>query len=157
VWRTVRQLGVDPGSVPDVVQEVFIVVHRRLGDFEGRSSLKTWLYGIVRRVVQDERRRLRRKPATPTADFEAIAASDADPYASTEKAEAVRLLCRLLDALDDDRREVFVLAELEQMSAPEIAEATGVNANTVYTRLRAARRDFEAAVARLRSGKEQQS
>jgi RNA polymerase sigma-70 factor (ECF subfamily) len=127
------------------------VVHRRLSDFEGRSSIKTWLFGIVRRVVHDHRRSKQRKPATPTEDFEGIAADASTPYESTEKAEAVRLLHALLGELDDERREVFVLAELEQMSAPEIAEATATNVNTVYTRLRAARKDFEASVARHRA------
>ncbi|GAC1394794.1 MAG: hypothetical protein NVSMB47_04420 [Polyangiales bacterium] len=151
VWRTVRRLGVDPGAVDDVVQEVFLVVHRRLGDFEGRSTLKTWLYGIVRRVVHDHRRARARKPAEPTGDFDAIATDAATPHDDAEKAQAVRVLHALLGELDDDKREVFVLAELEQMSAPEIAEATATNANTVYTRLRAARKEFEAAVARHRA------
>jgi RNA polymerase sigma-70 factor (ECF subfamily) len=151
VWRTVRRLGVEPSSVDDLVQEVFLVVHRRLADFEGRSSIKTWLFGIVRRVVHDHRRSKQRKPATPTEDFEGIAVDASTPYESTEKAEAVRLLHAMLDALEDERREVFVLAELEQMSAPEIAEATATNVNTVYTRLRAARKDFEASVARHRA------
>lgn len=151
VWRTVRRLGVDPAAVDDLVQEVFLVVHRRLRDFEGRSSIKTWLFGIVRRVVHDHRRAKSRKPATPTEDFEGVASEASTPHEATEKAEAVRLLHALLAELDDDRREVFVLAELEQMSAPEIAEATATNMNTVYTRLRAARRDFESAVARHRA------
>jgi len=151
VWRTVRRLGIAPGTVDDLVQEVFLVVHRRLGDFEGRSSIKTWLFGIVRRVVRDHRRSQTRKPATPTEDFDGVASDASTPLEATERAEAVRLLHTLLDALDDDRREVFVLAELEQMSAPEIAEATATNVNTVYTRLRAARKDFEEAVARHRA------
>ena len=151
VWRTVRRLGVDPAAVDDVVQEVFLVVHRRLDDFEGRSALKTWLYGIVRRVVHDHRRGRARRPAEPTGDFDAVATDDDTPHESAEKAQAVRVLHALLGELDDDKREVFVLAELEQMSAPEIAEATGSNANTVYTRLRAARKEFEAAVARHRA------
>jgi RNA polymerase sigma-70 factor (ECF subfamily) len=71
-----------------------------------------------------------------------------NPHDGAVRLEGVRLLHRLLDALADDKRVVFVLAELEQMSAPEIAAAIGVNVNTVYARLRAARRDFEQAVAR---------
>lgn len=153
VWRTVRRLGLDGSAVDDVVQEVFLVVHRRLGDFEGRSSAKTWLYGIVRRVVADHRRTLRRKPAlaavaAPSQDLDAMACEEQGPEASAEQAERVRLLHRLLAELDDDKREVFVLAELEGLTMAEIAEALDVNPNTIASRLRAARRDFEAALDR---------
>ena len=152
VWRSVRRLGVAEASVDDVTQEVFLVVHRRLADFEGRSSLKTWLYGVVLRVVRGHRRTLQRKTRPQGGELEAIEdTTAATPYESAEKAQAVRLLHALLDALDDDKREVFVLAELEQLPAPEIAEATGTNVNTVYSRLRAARREFEEAVARHRA------
>jgi len=151
VWRIVRRMGVD-GQVDDVVQDVFLVVHRRLGDFEGRSSAKTWLYGIVRRVVADHRRTLRRKPGHEAADMaadgdpEAMTGDEQSPHASVEQSERVRLLHRLLGQLDDDKREVFVLSELEGLTMAEIAEALDVNANTIASRLRAARREFEAAL-----------
>jgi RNA polymerase sigma-70 factor (ECF subfamily) len=153
VWRTVRRLGLQGSAVDDVVQEVFLVVHRRLGDFEGRSSAKTWLYGIVRRVVSDYRRTLRRRPAlasvdAPAADIDAVACEEQGPEASAEQAERVRLLHRLLGELDDDKREVFILAELEGLTMAEISEALDVNANTLASRLRAARREFEAALDR---------
>jgi RNA polymerase sigma-70 factor (ECF subfamily) len=154
VWRTVRRLGLDGAVVDDVVQEIFLVVHRRLGDFEGRSSAKTWLYGIVRRVVADHRRTLRRKPALggdalATADLEALPGGEEQgPEASAEQAERVRLLHRLLAELDDDKREVFVLAELEGLTMAEIAEALDANPNTIASRLRAARREFEEALDR---------
>lgn len=148
VHRTVRQLGTDPSAIDDVVQEVFLVVHRKLRTFEGRAALKTWLYGIVRRIVRDHRRTRVRKPASPTDDFELFASPTRGPEEHSADAEAARILLRLLDELDDDRREVFVLTELEQLGAREIAEATGTNVNTVYTRLRAARADFAAALAR---------
>jgi RNA polymerase sigma-70 factor (ECF subfamily) len=153
VWRTVRHLGLQGSAVDDVVQEVFLVVHRRLGDFAGRSSAKTWLYGIVRRVVSDHRRTLRRRPAlastdVPAADVDAVVCERQGPEASAEQAERVRLLHRLLAELGDDKREVFVLAELEGLTIAEIAEALGVNANTIASRVRAARREFEAALDR---------
>jgi RNA polymerase sigma-70 factor (ECF subfamily) len=152
VWRIVRRLGIDGGQVDDVVQDVFVVVHRRLGDFEGRSSAKTWLYGIVRRVVADHRRTLRRKPGHEVADIPAESDPDAmtsgnqSPQASVEQSERVRLLHRLLGQLDDDKRDVFVLSELEGLTMVEIAEALDVNPNTIASRLRAARREFEAAL-----------
>ena len=150
VWRSARRMGVSEGSVDDVVQEVFIVVHRRLGDFEGRSSMKTWLFGILLRVVSDHRRTLRRKGGlTPLP--EGLAADDGGPDARAETNQRVALLHRLLSSLDDDKRAVFVLAELEQMTAPEIADALGVNLNTVYSRLRAGRKKFEAALGAHRA------
>lgn len=157
VWRTVRRLGVPDALVDDVVQEVFLVVHRRLDDFEGRSSLKTWVCAIVARVASDARRSLRRKsPHTRSADAavdaDTVADEDAaNPHERTARNEGVRLLHRLLDELDDDKRVVLVLAELEQLSVPEIAEALGENVNTVYARLRAARHAFEKAALRERA------
>jgi RNA polymerase sigma-70 factor (ECF subfamily) len=153
VWRTVRRLGIEGALVDDVVQEVFVVVHRRLGDFEGRSAAKTWLYGIVRRVVADHRRTMRRKPLGTAPEGEvldAASAPEAGPEASAEQAERVRLLHRLLSGLDEAKREVFVLAELEGLTLAEIAEAIGANVNTVASRLRAARREFEAALEEQR-------
>ena len=156
VYRNIRRLGVPDAQVDDAVQEVFLVVHRRLGEFEGRSSLKTWVCAIVARVARDARRSVRRKsPHARNAD----AAVDADtvpddrdgPHERAVRSEGVRVLHRLLDALDDDKRAVLVLAELEQMSAPEIAEALGENVNTIYARLRAARREFDEAAQHERA------
>jgi RNA polymerase sigma-70 factor (ECF subfamily) len=156
VYRNVRRLGVPDAGVDDAVQEVFLVVHRRLGEFEGRSSLRTWVFAIVAHVARDCRRTLRRKSPhlrTPDSAVDADTVPDerADPHARTERSEGVRLLHRVLDALDDDKRAVLVMAELEQMSAPEIAEVLGENVNTIYARLRAARRDFDEAAQRERA------
>jgi RNA polymerase sigma-70 factor (ECF subfamily) len=150
VWRSARRLGIASLHVDDVVQEVFLVVHRRLGEFEGRSSLKTWLFGITRRIVRDHRRSARRKPAEPLGTFEPPDLSPAADVRMTHD-EETRLLHALLDELDEDKREVFVLAELEQMSGPEIADALDVNVNTVYARLRAARAAFEQAATRYQA------
>lgn len=147
VWRSTRRLGVADYAVDDVVQEVFLVVHRQLAKFEGRSAVKTWLYGITRRVVSDHRRKARRRGHHEPIP-ETIAAGGSSPHERAEKNEAARLLHAILDSMPDDKREVFVLAELEQMSAPEIAEVLGANLNTVYSRIRKARKVFEAALAR---------
>jgi RNA polymerase sigma-70 factor, ECF subfamily len=156
VWRNVRRLGVPEAAVDDAVQEVFLVVHRRLAEFEGRSSVKTWLFGILARVAGDHRRALRRKSphargAGDAVEADLIADERESPHDRTARKEGVQLLHKLLSALDDDKRAVLVLAELEQMTAPEIAESLGLNLNTVYARLRAARRDFELAVLRARA------
>jgi RNA polymerase sigma-70 factor, ECF subfamily len=147
VWRNLVRLGVREAHVEDAAQDVFLVVHRRLGDFEGRSSVRTWLFGIVLRVANDHRRRARRKGTEPLPDVLPDATSPG-PFEGAARTEATRLLARLLEELPEERRAVFVLAEVEGMTAPEIGEALGVNVNTVSTRLRAARMDFERAVRR---------
>jgi len=154
VWRSVRRLGLDEVTAEDALQEVFLVVHRRLDDFEGSSSLQTWLFGIAIGVVRNHRRSVRRQriDAGGRAAMEELPADVAEqPDEQTEQARATQLLYALLDKLDDDKREVFVMAELEQMRGTEIAAATGLNLNTVYKRLRAARREFDQAVSRWRA------
>jgi RNA polymerase sigma-70 factor (ECF subfamily) len=160
VWRSARRLGVPEAGVDDVVQDVFLVVHRRLGDFEGRSTMKSWLLGIVLRTVRDARRTLRRKPAwlggaARASDGDVEACADTGALRQDEalaKAEAARVVHAILDSMPDERREAFVLAELEQLTVPEIADAVGANVNTIYSRLRAARADFERAASRARAG-----
>jgi RNA polymerase sigma-70 factor (ECF subfamily) len=153
VWRSARRLGVDESAVDDVVQHVFLVVHRRLDEFEGRSSLRTWLFSILLHAVRDHRRTLRRKSphafAEP-ADPDTLAEPAAGPEEAFERAEASRMIDRLLEELEEDKRVVFVMAELEQMTANEISEATGLDPKAVYSRLRAARIDFERAATRMR-------
>jgi RNA polymerase sigma-70 factor, ECF subfamily len=161
VWKTVCRLGVHGPAVEDAVQEVFVVVHRKLASFEGRSSMHTWLFQIARRVAHDHRRTVRRKehppgPNEPVLDAGTIAADEsASPDASARRSEAARVLYELLDKLDADKREVFVLAELEQLAAPKIAQVLRINVNTVYSRLRLAREAFNLALARYhaRDGK----
>jgi RNA polymerase sigma-70 factor (ECF subfamily) len=157
VWTSARRLGVPEAFVEDAVQEVFVIVHRRLDEFEGRSSMKTWLFGILRNVTREVRRSIRRKSphhARPDArvdPHDLVAAAEDRPDQLAERSDDNRVLHALLDRLDDDKREVFVLAELEQFSAPEIAEALGTNVNTVYSRLRHARHEFAEAAARYRA------
>jgi RNA polymerase sigma-70 factor (ECF subfamily) len=153
-WRMVRRLGVPDAQIEDAVQDVFVVVHRRLPDFEGRSSVRTWLAGIVRRVARDYRRSIERKPALANeldVAVDEISVEQGTPEDSALATEAARLLHLLLDTLDDDKREVFILAELEQWSIADIAEATGVKINTASSRLRLAREAFELAAERLRA------
>ena len=119
-----------------------------LDDFEGRSSWKTWVFGIALRVVRTYRRTQQRKGNVDPLPPDLADPSGASPMEEAAKGEAVRILDRLLDELDDDKRVVFVLTELEQMTAKEIAEALAINVNTVYSRLRAARSAFERSVER---------
>ncbi|WP_437567417.1 RNA polymerase sigma factor [Sorangium sp. So ce542] len=156
VWRNVRRLGVPDCHADDAVQEVFLVVHRKLPAFEPRSTVRAWLSGIVARVAREHRRAYARKSPlarslVPPLDPDEVESGAAGGDEALAQAQATRLLHALLEGLDDHKRAVFVLAELEQMTAPEIAEATGDNLNTVYARLRAARKEFEQGVARLRA------
>jgi RNA polymerase sigma-70 factor (ECF subfamily) len=153
VWRSARALGVGESAADDVVQEIFVVVHRCLREFEGRSKLRTWLSGIVLNVVRHHRRSVVRKSPHQLAgagadDPETLATEAMSPHENAELAEGTRLLSRLLDTLDDDKREVLVLAELEEMTVPEISEALGLKLNTAYSRLRLAREQFERALTR---------
>lgn len=152
VWRSLQRLGLRGAGLDDAVQEVFLIVHRKLPTFEGRSSVKTWLFGIVLRVARNARRVAQRHPVIETAPADeeerADEASGRTPAEHAERNEAVRVLDALLDELGDEKREVFILAEIEQMTAPEIAEAVGITLSNVYGRLRAARQGFEQAIAR---------
>jgi RNA polymerase sigma-70 factor, ECF subfamily len=147
VWRTVLRMGIPEQYAEDATQEVFIVVHRQLGEFEGRSKVKTWLFSIAFRITREWLRRLRR------ARSEELPAELSDdtgpgPFEGALRRQKLAVLYELLSTLDPDKREAFILGELEQMSVPEIAEVLGANINTVASRLRAARRAFEAAVQR---------
>lgn len=154
VWRSARRLGIAPDAIEDVAQEVFLTVHRRLAHFEGRSQLRTWIFGILLHVVRAHRRSHRRKsrffhgsevePETLT-----VPAQDG-PEGLTERAQAARILQQLLDGLDRDKREIFVLVELESFSVAEAAEVLDLNINTTHGRLRAARKEFEVLASRLR-------
>jgi RNA polymerase sigma-70 factor (ECF subfamily) len=153
VFRNLRRLGVHESNIDDAVQDVFLVVHRRLGDFEARAQVTTWLFGIVLRVAQSYRRSAMRRRArltdTPSDEVEQIPTTSSEgPAELLERREASQLLHRLLDELDDDKRAILVCIELEQMTVPEAAESLGLNLNTAYGRLRAARAAFNEAVAR---------
>ncbi|MGC4094788.1 MAG: sigma-70 family RNA polymerase sigma factor [Polyangiaceae bacterium] len=147
VWRSLRRLGVPQSQLEDAAHDVFLVAHRRLAEFEGRSSLKTWLFAIALRVAQNLRRSLSKGGGELLDEQVPTDAGDA-PDEQAARSRAVQLGVRLLAELDAEKRAVFVLAELEQLPASEIAEALGLPLFTVYSRLRAARRAFNAAVAR---------
>ncbi len=155
VWRSVRSLGVPQAALDDATQEIFVVVHQRLATFEGRATFRTWLYGIVRNVVRNYRRSERRHLHSNDADGEVDPdtlgdANEPSPEDAAAAAQAVRQVTRILDALDDEQREVFVLAELEQIPVKQIAEMLQENVNTVYSRLRLARSAFALATQRHR-------
>ena len=153
VFRSLRRLGVPESVLKDALQDVFVVVHRRLAEFHAAEHVKRWLFVIALRVASNHRRSLRRRwsrfASAPELDIERVAAGRAEePLELAEHAERIRLFYALLESLDDDKRSVFVLAELEQLSVPEIAATLGLNVNTAHARLRAGRQRFEQALRR---------
>jgi RNA polymerase sigma-70 factor (ECF subfamily) len=152
VWRSLLRLGVAPALAEDAAQDAFVVVHRRLSALRPDASVKAWLFGIALRVARDYRRTKRRKGTYPLDDADREPSAESGPFERTAKAQAVRVLERFLAELDEAKRSVFLLSELEEMTAPEIAEALEVNLNTVYSRLRAARERFVAFVTAEKGG-----
>jgi RNA polymerase sigma-70 factor, ECF subfamily len=137
VWRSLLLLGVKKNVVEDAAQEVFSVVSRQLHRFEGRSTLRTWLFAIVQRVASNQRRTVRRKQrALEPLDDDGPECLLPTPHARAEAAESIDIVQRFCDSLEPDRRALFVLALLEELPAPEVAQALGIPINTVYSRLR---------------------
>jgi len=157
VWRAARRLGVPEANAEDAVQDAFVVLHRKLGEYDGRTTMRRFLLGIVTKVASDYRRRYRRKDSravelsTRDDGEERFASTLPTPNETAEERERTRLIEALLSELDDDKREVLVLTEFEELTAPEIAELLGVNVNTISSRLRAARRAFELAYEKHRT------
>ncbi len=146
VWRSVRKMGIPDPRIEDVVQDVFVVVGRQLSTFEGRSSIRTWLYGIAFRVAQDDHRRRAKEART----LQSPAENQMGPEAYAQRVQAAQLLNELLAELPPEQRVVFVMTELEGLSPAEVAAETEVGVNTVYSRLRRAREHLERATERLR-------
>jgi RNA polymerase sigma-70 factor, ECF subfamily len=151
VWSSARRLGVGVAAMDDVVQEIFMVIHSRIQTLRQRESMRSWIYGIARRKVSEYHRARR----TQNASASALATqSDVDfippptPLDLAERSARAQLLWSVLEEIDWPKREVFMLAELDEMTAPEIAEALQIPLNTVYSRLRAARIAFEEGRAR---------
>jgi RNA polymerase sigma-70 factor (ECF subfamily) len=150
VWHTLRRLGVHSRDLEDVAHEVFLVVHRRLPDFDPARPVRPWLTGIAYKTASDWRRRARHRFEVLDDEPQPLE----PPMLATEQEAAVRearaLVARALDALDLERRVVFVMHDLDGCTAQEIAAALEIPLNTVYSRLRTARLRFENAVRRLR-------
>jgi RNA polymerase sigma-70 factor (ECF subfamily) len=150
IWSSVRRLGVSPASMDDVVQEVFIVIHARLHTVQYPENLRSWIYGVARRTVSGYHRARRVKDASTAAlAVEPTALSlPQTPFDLVAQNDRVKLLFNLMEELDASKREVFAMAELDDLSVPEIAEILEIPLNTAYSRLRAARHAFEEALAR---------
>lgn len=152
VARWAARLGGPGIDVDDVVQDVFIVVHRQIAGFRGEASLSTWLYRITANVVRDRRRRdrWRRWLTVLTPDSAArLPASGATPVEAFEQREAIERVYRVLDGMNERYRSLIVLFEIEKLSGDEIAELTGMRPGTVWVVLHRARAQFEKRLARL--------
>lgn len=150
VWRTLRSFGVAETQLEDATQDAFVVVHRRLPEWEGRAAITTWLFAIARRVAGSYRRK-RGQAEQRTTPLDDKHEDSADTFAALSRAQAAATVMAILDTLDEDKRIVFALVELEQLAVPEVARMLELNLNTAYSRLRLARAAFElAARARLK-------
>lgn len=146
VLRVLPRLGVGSADTDDVAQEVFLAVHQGLRDFEGRSRVRTWIYGICLRVAGNYRRKAHRRREVRGLDVEV-----ADPPTQADGLDqdhSRKLLAKALDGLSERKREVFVLYEIEELSMAEVAEAVGCPLFTAYARLYAARREMKQALSR---------
>lgn len=147
IWRSVQRLGAPEDAVDDAVQIVFMTAARKLDSFEHRSAPRTWLFGIAKRVVKDLRRTRARQRRRRDALAELASRDPArDGYA---RSDAARTLHQLLEGLDEHKREVFILCELEGMTGPEVAQMLQLKLPTVYARLRSARQQLERAAEQL--------
>jgi RNA polymerase sigma-70 factor (ECF subfamily) len=151
VWNTLRRLGVRDADLRDQSQEVFLVVHDLLPDYDPHRPIRPWLFAIAYRVASRYRSLARNKreivggdPAEP---------EDPAPRADQrlEADEARALLLEAIEGIDLPRRAVFILSEIEELPMAEIAASLQIPVNTAYSRLRLAREDFAAAVQRIRA------
>ena len=148
IWRVLRRLGVRESDVEDVWQETFIVVHRKLGAFEGRSQVRTWLSAIAVRVASDYRSRAHRRREQATDELPDDATTTSPQHDDLVEQQRRALLDRLMSELKPEQREVIVLYEFAELPMQEVAEALGCPLQTAYSRLHADRRALEQAARR---------
>lgn len=155
VWRTARRLGVGESGLETFCRDVFVEVHKRLTHFDRRGSLKAWVYSVLRDRVQVYRRKLanNNRPSRrriPNIDAEYNELEDKTPYELVSTAQALRIAHEILELLSDEKREVFILVDLEKWPISEAALATGVDDKTAFSRLEIARKEFALAAHRVR-------
>ncbi len=159
LWRALRYLGVPEDDVPDACQEVFLVALRRHRDFEGRSEVSTWLYGIAWRVASSWRRRAAREREAHQQLARAPVVENGreppSPERETERLRWQRSLLSWLDELHADQRDVFVLHAIEELPLRRVAEVLGIPEGTAFSRWRLARRRMRALARPLEQGTEE--
>ena len=144
LWRTLMNLGVPSREAQDLCQEVMIIVHRRLPEFDGHS-LRGWLYGICVRVASDYRRSARARREIPHGELPESGAAPDQLEQLDQHAERQRLM-RALERVGEEKRVALVLYEVEELTLAEVSEALGVPLQTVYSRIKAARQELRHAL-----------
>ncbi|WP_437489920.1 RNA polymerase sigma factor [Sorangium sp. So ce1014] len=142
VWATLQRFGIQRPDLEDAFQDVFIVVQRRLPSFDWACPITTWLFAICRRVAASHRRRAHTRRERLGEAVDDVPDSARGPEEITSQRQARLQLDGILEAMDLDRRAVFVMFEIEEMPCNEIASLVGVPVGTVYSRLHAARKEF---------------
>jgi RNA polymerase sigma-70 factor (ECF subfamily) len=154
VWRSLQRVGVTKSNLEDALQDVFVVVQRRLHTYNASGKISTWLFGICLRVAAAHRRRayVRREQSSPDLQNHPDVRVCADPEQIAMRHEAEQRLEQGLQAMELERRAVFVMFEIEGMPAGAIADILGIPVGTVYSRLHKARAEFSNAITRLEPG-----
>ncbi len=151
VWSLLLRLGAPRADVKDLAQDVFATAFRQWSSYDFTRPVRPWLYSFVFRTLQDSRRKLSRKLELVVPELPELDAPGQDAVEHLQRREGLSVAQQLILGLELERRAVFVMVELEELSMPQVAEALGIPLNTAYTRLRLARRDFEAALKRLQA------
>jgi RNA polymerase sigma-70 factor, ECF subfamily len=142
IWRAVRGLGIPAAGVDDVTQDIFLIAHRKLESLQSPDALRSWLFGIARRVCKDQRRAFGRRGPHLELDAQREVDGTQDPQRQAQSRQALAVVERFAEGLDEDRRALFFLALIEGLSIAEVSDTLGLNANTTYSRVRVMRREL---------------
>jgi len=151
VWGILRRLGVREEDSQDVTQKVFLIVHRKLSEFESRAGIRTWLYGICINAARGYRNSapIRHEVAVAPEQMAALIGAADEWHADSEFRREATIAEIVLDKLPGAPRLIFVLFELEDLSGSEIASLLGISIGTVRSRMRLARETFKRELKRL--------
>lgn len=142
IWRAVRGLGVPVATADDVTQDVFLIVHRKLAEVQTKTALRSWLFGVTRRVCKDYRRALGRRGVHLELAGQHEADTAEDPQEKMQARQALQAVERFASELEEERRALFFLALIEGLNINDVAETLGWNANTTYSRVRVLRQQL---------------
>ncbi len=156
VRGAVTRMGIRPADVPDVVHDVFVIVHRKLGELDTARPVRPWLFGIAFRVAVGVKRKMGYRSEQPDGGESAVFAPSQAPSPEDAMSDNQRreMLAGAMDLLDDEKRAVFVLHDLDGNSMPIVAESLDIPLNTAYSRLRLAREVLRARLTRRGFGPE---
>ncbi|MGZ3454116.1 MAG: RNA polymerase sigma factor [Polyangiales bacterium] len=150
VFHTLRRLGVRERDLEDVAHEVFLTIHKKLGEYDPSRPLRPWIFAFAYRFAADYRKRAQYRREVASDEIEPVDA--VEPIDERlDSARARQLVVEALEALDLDKRAVFVMHEIDGVAIPEVARTLGVPLNTAYSRLRLAREAFAQSVKRVRA------